>query len=69
MTALLSIALPFLFKVIMWFIDRQNNNDKAKKQFLAFLAEMEQYLPRSAQLRDEYEKARQENLKNLGNNK
>jgi len=42
---LLTMLLPLAVKLIMYFIDRKQNNDELKKQFLELLQQMDHDLP------------------------
>lgn len=41
----ISMLLPLAIKLIMYWIDRKNENDELKKQFLIFLSKIDHELP------------------------
>lgn len=49
---ILTTALPLLLKLVMYIIDRKENSDKLKEEFLRFLSEIETDVP--VKLHDKY---------------
>jgi hypothetical protein len=64
-TTILTAALPFILKMLGWYLDKINADKKAKEAYLDFLKHIEPHNKACVRLRKSYVAQRDANLEKL----